>query len=58
MPQGVLMSLQNGSAIYNIFYNNFYNQKEERVKNKFFTPQVCVCAAAQTLHYAQRATQK
>ena len=45
MPQGVLMSLQNGSAIYNIFYN----QKEERVKNKFFTPQVCVCAATQTL---------
>lgn len=30
MPQGVLMSLQNGSAIYNIFYN----QKEETMTKK------------------------
>jgi len=28
------------------------------VKNNFFTQQVCVCAAAQTLRYAQKTAQK
>ena len=34
------------------------SKREERVKNKFFTLQVCVCVATQTLRYAHQAAQK
>ena len=38
--------------------DNEKRDEEAKSENKFFTRQVCVCAATQTLHYAQKAVQK